>query len=89
MRIGVLTGGGDCPGLNAVIRAVVRKVSGRNSFSAPRELVPHAGQCRVELRVQSIEGGRLHSIGYVEDDQADTRHVTQSAILATRVNIGV
>ena len=25
MRIGVLTGGGDCPGLNAVIRSVVRK----------------------------------------------------------------
>ena len=25
MKIGVLTGGGDCPGLNAVIRAVVRK----------------------------------------------------------------
>src|ERR687897_3098878 len=24
-RIGLLTGGGDCPGLNAVIRAVVRK----------------------------------------------------------------
>jgi len=29
MRIGVLTGGGDCPGLNAVIRAVVRKGVGR------------------------------------------------------------
>ncbi len=25
MRLGVLTGGGDCPGLNAVIRAVVRR----------------------------------------------------------------
>ena len=25
MRVGVLTGGGDCPGLNAAIRAVVRK----------------------------------------------------------------
>jgi 6-phosphofructokinase 1 len=25
MRIGIMTGGGDCPGLNAVIRAVVRK----------------------------------------------------------------
>ena len=25
MRVGVLTGGGDCPGLNAVIRGVVRK----------------------------------------------------------------
>lgn len=30
MRVGVLTGGGDCPGLNAVIRAVVRK--GENQF---------------------------------------------------------
>ena len=27
MKIGVLTGGGDCPGLNAVIRAAVRKGS--------------------------------------------------------------
>lgn len=25
MRLGILTGGGDCPGLNAVIRAVVRR----------------------------------------------------------------
>ena len=25
MRIGILTGGGDCPGLNAVIRAVARR----------------------------------------------------------------
>jgi 6-phosphofructokinase 1 len=28
MRIGLLTGGGDCPGLNAVIRAVVRRAEG-------------------------------------------------------------
>jgi phosphofructokinase-like protein len=25
MRLGILTGGGDCPGLNAVLRAIVRK----------------------------------------------------------------
>ena len=25
-RVGILTGGGDCPGLNAVIRAVVRRI---------------------------------------------------------------
>jgi hypothetical protein len=25
VRIGILTGGGDCPGLNAVIRAVARR----------------------------------------------------------------
>jgi ATP-dependent phosphofructokinase / diphosphate-dependent phosphofructokinase len=28
MRVGVLTGGGDCPGLNGVIRAVVRRAHG-------------------------------------------------------------
>ncbi|CCH28969.1 Pyrophosphate-fructose 6-phosphate 1-phosphotransferase [Saccharothrix espanaensis DSM 44229] len=46
MRIGVLTGGGDCPGLNAVIRAVVRKgveghgweiVGFRNGWQGPVE----------------------------------------------------
>ena len=29
MRIAVLTGGGDCPGLNAVIRGVVRSALGK------------------------------------------------------------
>jgi 6-phosphofructokinase 1 len=33
MRVGVLTGGGDCPGLNAVIRAVVRKGEGMYGHS--------------------------------------------------------
>ena len=32
MRIGVLTGGGDCPGLNAVIRGVVRKAERELSY---------------------------------------------------------
>ena len=27
-RIAILTGGGDCPGLNAVIRAVAKKAMG-------------------------------------------------------------
>ncbi|NRA02408.1 MAG: 6-phosphofructokinase [Myxococcales bacterium] len=31
MRVGVLTGGGDCPGLNAVIRAIVRDSERRGS----------------------------------------------------------
>ena len=30
MRIGILTAGGDCPGLNAVIRAVVRSALADN-----------------------------------------------------------
>ncbi|MCX8107928.1 MAG: 6-phosphofructokinase, partial [Verrucomicrobiae bacterium] len=29
-RIGILTGGGDCPGLNAVIRAVVKTAAQRH-----------------------------------------------------------
>ena len=32
MRVGVLTGGGDCPGLNAVIRAVVRRGVGEYGY---------------------------------------------------------
>ena len=32
-RIGVLTGGGDAPGLNAVIRAVVKTASRRYGLS--------------------------------------------------------
>jgi phosphofructokinase-like protein len=32
MRVGVLTGGGDCPGLNAVIRAVVRAGTAEHGF---------------------------------------------------------
>jgi 6-phosphofructokinase 1 len=31
-KVGILTGGGDCPGLNAVIRAVVRKVANANGI---------------------------------------------------------
>jgi ATP-dependent phosphofructokinase / diphosphate-dependent phosphofructokinase len=34
MRVGVLTGGGDCPGLNAVIRAVARR-----SFARGHEVI--------------------------------------------------
>src|ERR1700683_2775294 len=33
MRIGILTGGGDCPGLNAAIRAVVRTCDARYGSS--------------------------------------------------------
>src|SRR5262245_11894133 len=34
MRVGMLTGGGDCPGLNPVIRAVCRRLweSGHETF---------------------------------------------------------
>ena len=43
MRVGVLTGGGDCPGLNAVIRAVTKS------------LINH-GQCEVLGIADGFEG---------------------------------
>jgi 6-phosphofructokinase 1 len=59
VRIGVLTGGGDCPGLNAVIRAVVRKgvevyghefVGFRDGWKGPLEGVT------MELGVPQVRG---------------------------------
>jgi phosphofructokinase-like protein len=58
MRVGVLTGGGDCPGLNAVIRAVVRKgeifhgdsfvgfLEGWKGVMEDRTLALDVGRCR-------------------------------------------
>ncbi|GAC1445272.1 MAG: 6-phosphofructokinase [Mycobacteriales bacterium] len=59
MRIGVLTGGGDCPGLNAVIRAVVRKgvdvyghefVGFRDGWKGPLEGIT------IELGIPQVRG---------------------------------
>jgi phosphofructokinase-like protein len=59
MRIGVLTGGGDCPGLNAVIRAIVRKgiddyghaiVGFRDGWRGPLE------SNYEELTIESVRG---------------------------------
>jgi ATP-dependent phosphofructokinase / diphosphate-dependent phosphofructokinase len=59
MRIGVLTGGGDCPGLNAVIRAIVRKgidryghavIGFRDGWRGPLE------NAYTELTIESTRG---------------------------------
>jgi phosphofructokinase-like protein len=59
VRVGVLTGGGDCPGLNAVIRAIVRKgidiyghaiVGFRDGWRGPLE------NAHAELTIESTRG---------------------------------
>src|SRR5204862_7581120 len=59
VRIGVLTGGGDCPGLNAAIRAIVRRgidehghslVGFRDGWRGPLEREYQ------ELTIESIRG---------------------------------
>ncbi len=59
MRVGLLTGGGDCPGLNAVIRAVVRRglADGGHSFVGFRH--GWAGVLdddAIKLTLQSVAG---------------------------------
>jgi len=59
MRVGLLTGGGDCPGLNAVIRAVVRRglVQGGHSFVGFRHgWAGVLGDDAIELTWQSTAG---------------------------------
>ena len=60
MKVGVLTGGGDCPGLNAVIRAVVRK---GESFHGD-EFVGYADGWRgvVEGLTLPLDSGRCRGI---------------------------
>jgi len=58
MRIGMLTGGGDCPGLNAVIRAVVRK----GTFHYEDEFVGFMEGWRGVLDDKTMELG-LSSVG--------------------------
>jgi 6-phosphofructokinase len=53
VRIGVLTGGGDCPGLNAVIRAVARR-----SWAQGHEIVG------VREGWRGLVEGKLEALGH-------------------------
>jgi 6-phosphofructokinase 1 len=55
-RIGLLTGGGDCPGLNAVIRAVTRTAAGRFGATV----------IGIEDGFEGLYDGRMHELGYNE-----------------------
>src|SRR4051812_33708091 len=84
VRGGVLTGGGDCPGLNAVIRAIVRKgvdhygheiVGFRDGWRGPLE-----GEAE-ELTLESVRGilprggtilGSSRTNPFKREDGADT-----------------
>ena len=52
MRLGVLTGGGDCPGLNALIRAIVRRGSTEYGHEFIGFLDGFRGLCEEGLAIQ-------------------------------------
>ncbi len=99
-RIGILTGGGDCPGLNAAIRAVVRKAIGVNGWGV---VGFHDGWRGVteaeftELTIPAVQGilhrggtilGSSGSNPYLEGREAGTRAVLDDLALDGIVAIG-
>jgi 6-phosphofructokinase 1 len=66
-RVGVLTGGGDCPGLNAVIRAIVRKSLSAYNYQILGLLKGWKGMLDMEYEVLDREkvSGTLHRGGTI------------------------
>ncbi len=58
MRLGILTGGGDCPGLNACIRAVVRYGADQGVTSSGSATAGEGSWTvrRTQLTVEDVRG---------------------------------
>ena len=88
MRVGILTGGGDCPGLNAVIRAVVTKgerqygdevVGFRNGWAGVMEgdVMPlSAERCEDILPLGGTILGTSRANPYATEGGAEAVHAT-------------
>lgn len=61
-RIGVLTGGGDCPGLNAVIRAVVRRAIMHGGYQITG--IKHGWRGLLQMEIMEIERTDVTGILY-------------------------
>lgn len=100
MRIGVLTGGGDCPGLNAVIRAVVLggarhgdqfvgMLDGWLGAIENNTISLHADQCRSILTKGGTILGSSRTNPFATDDGADRVVATMAKLeLDAMVAIG-
>ena len=76
MRIGMLTGGGDCPGLNAVIRAVVRKGEGQYGHT----IVGYRHGWRGVLDAESVNLSEDNVRGLLAAGRHDPRHVAHESL---------
>ena len=67
MRVGILTGGGDCPGLNAVIRAVTRKALSVYGYEVVGLLEGWRGLVEKKTKILGLEdiSGILHRGGTI------------------------
>jgi ATP-dependent phosphofructokinase / diphosphate-dependent phosphofructokinase len=97
MRVGVLTGGGDCPGLNAVIRALVRRgtqeygyefTGFRDGWRGPLEADT------IPLDVQAVRGilprgGTILGTSRTNPVAESASHGGRSGVDRTRENLAV
>jgi 6-phosphofructokinase 1 len=67
VRVGVLTGGGDCPGLNAVIRAITRKAISIHHYEVVGILEGWRGLLERKTKILGLEdiSGILHRGGTI------------------------
>jgi phosphofructokinase-like protein len=89
MHVGILTGGGDCPGLNAVIRAIVRKgidhyghamVGFRDGWKGPLEGVAQ------ELTLENTRG-ILHRGGTILGTSRTNPFKTENGVERIKMNL--
>jgi len=85
--IGILTGGGDCPGLNSVIRAVVRKAiwSGHNVIGIKNGWDGLLKKNTVKL-VQASVSGILHRGGTILGTSRTNPYKNKADIIKVRKN---
>ena len=78
-RFGILTGGGDCPGLNAVIRGVVRAGVNRHGHQIVGFRYGWAGV----LEANTVELTAAEHRGHPAPRRHDPRHVAHEPLQAT------
>ena len=99
-RIGILTGGGDCPGLNAVIRAVVKRARADFGWAVTGIEDGFAGLMGPELAVRDLDasdvvgilpkGGTILGTSNRANPYADAEGRDRSAEVAARLrDLGV
>ena len=90
MRVGVLTGGGDCPGLNAVLRAIVRKaerVHGDEVLRLPRRLARRDRERLRDPRRSNGSGARCHAAARSSAPRGSPRTWSRTVLERVRATV--
>ena len=84
MRVGVLTGGGDCPGLNAVIRAVTKSLINHGQCEVLGIADGFEGLMGAQPRVKSLSWDEVSGILHIGGTILGTATVPIRCVMRTR-----